>query len=60
MAADGGGYLRTRAEVISGKEERKPASSASHSVDNAGDHSALWRNAMRCAMVARGVQVTAL
>ena len=46
--------------MISGKEERKPASRASQSVDSAGEHNALCRKAMRWAMVARGVQVTAL
>jgi len=32
--------------VIFGKETRKPVSRASHRVDSAGEHSALWSNAM--------------
>ena len=54
IAADWGGYLRTSAEVISGKEERKPASMALHSVDSAGSHMAACRKAMRCSSVAIG------
>ena len=50
----GVGYLRTSAEVISGKEERKPASMALHSVDSAGLHMDACKNAMRCSSVAKG------
>ena len=42
------------AEVISGNEDRNPASMALHSVDNAGLHMDAWRNAMRCSSVAKG------
>ena len=50
-----GGYLRTSADMISEKEDRKHASIASHSVDSAGKHIASCRNAMRLAMVTCGV-----
>ena len=46
--------MRTSAEVISGKEERKPASMALHSVNSAGLHMAACKKAMRCASVAIG------
>ena len=36
MTAARGGYLRTSADVILGKDARKPALIASHSVDSAG------------------------
>ena len=49
------GYLRTNAYVISGKEDRKPTSIVSHSINITGKHIAPCRNAMRLVMVAYGV-----
>ena len=60
MAMDGGGYLRRRAEVISGTEVRRPSSSAAHMVEMAGEPNAAWRKATRWAMVACGVHGTAV
>lgn len=55
MAVETGGYLLRRASVISGKEVRIHALSASHMVGIAGDSNAAWRNVIHCAMVAFGV-----
>ena len=37
MAMDGGGYLQIRDAVISGTDIRRPASSALHMVEMAGE-----------------------
>ena len=42
MGTDGSGYLRTSAGMISGKVVRKPASIATHSVDNTSDPMVAW------------------
>ena len=47
MGTDGGGYLRTSIDVISGMVVRKPASIALQRVDRAGDPIAACRNVMR-------------
>ena len=49
------GYLRTSAEVSSGKEVRKPASMAAVMVDSAVEHSAPCEKEIRLAMVAYGI-----
>ena len=55
MAVVLGGYLCTSADVISRKEDKKPASIVSQSVNSVGKHIAPCRNTMRSAMVAYGV-----
>ena len=52
IGTEGGGYFLRRADVISGREERKPESSALHMVDIEGDPIAAWRKSMRWEMVA--------
>ena len=47
METDGGGYLCTIADMISGKMVRKPALIAQQRVDRAGDPIAACRNMMR-------------
>ena len=59
MATDVGGYLQRIAGVSSGKEARKPASSALMRVDKAGESNAAYMNVIRCAIVAYGVVVIA-
>ena len=51
LEIEGGRYLRTSAEVISGKVVRKPASIAPQRVDRAGDSIATCSNAIRWPMV---------
>ena len=55
MAMDTGGYLRSSAGVSSGKELRKPASSALMRVDKAGEPNVACMNAIRCTIVVYGV-----
>ena len=59
MAMDAGGYLRRRAGISSGKEVRKPASSALMRVDKAGEPNAVCMKSIRCAIVAYGVEFIA-
>ena len=46
--------------MISGTEVRKPASSALHMVEMAGELKEVWRKVILCAMVACGVHGTAM
>ena len=43
IAADGGGYLHTSFDVISGSEVRKHPSITSHRVESTGKPKAIWR-----------------
>jgi len=56
MVTDGGEYLCTSADVMSGKFMSKPASIAVRSVDSAGDPKSAWINDIRFPMVACGLQ----
>ena len=42
MAADGGGWHHTCAEVRSGQVVKKPASIAAHQVERTGEKAAAW------------------
>ena len=52
IGTEGGGYFLSRADVISGREERKPESSALHMVNREGCPIVACRKAMRWEMVA--------
>ena len=59
IGMEGGGYFLSSADVISGRDDRKPESSALHMVEREGEPIAAWRKAIRWEMVAWGVKGTA-